>query len=67
MTRENDFGMEFLQPVIEFLESNCVPEEVFSEEKLKGWTIDYGYEPTGLFDDETLLKWALANGLEESE
>ena len=66
-TVENRFGIEFLQPVIEFLESSCTPEEIFSEETLKGWAIDYGYEPADLFDDETLLKWALANGLEESE
>ncbi len=42
---KNDFGNKFLGEVLDWVESNMSPDDVFSEEKLEEWAEEAGYIP----------------------
>lgn len=49
-----------LEEVIEWIQGEFEPEQIFGEEKLKSWASDAGVE--NVFDDSILEMWAKNNG-----
>jgi hypothetical protein len=37
-------SIEFLSLAIDWIKNNLNPEDVFDEDQLKAWAVDYGYD-----------------------
>lgn len=46
--------------ILEFVNENYVPEEVFDEDKLREWAIDHDF--VGFDDERSLSEWAENHG-----
>lgn len=63
-----DFGYEFFDRIIEWIEGYLDVEDVFSYTQLDHWAIANGYiKEDVVYDEKYLIDWAMTNGYIKEE